>query len=61
VTLFNRGVTQPELFDSLIRLRGDRDTDVAALESDHWDVVYNMSAFHPDQVVRSARTARCEL
>lgn len=54
VTLFNRGVTQPHLFDSLVRLRGDRDSDVAALEGGDWDVVYDLSAFHPDQVVRSA-------
>ncbi|MFF1530014.1 NAD-dependent epimerase/dehydratase family protein [Cellulomonas sp. NPDC058312] len=54
VTLFNRGVTQPDLFDSLVRLRGDRDGDVSALEGHAWDVVFDLSAFHPDQVDRTA-------
>lgn len=54
VTLFNRGVTQPDLFDSLERLRGDRDGDVSALEGRTWDVVFDLSAFHPDQVDRTA-------
>lgn len=54
VTLFNRGVTQPDLFDSLERLRGDRDGDVSALEGRTWDVVFDLSAFHPDQVARTA-------
>lgn len=54
VTLFNRGVTQPDLFDSLVRLRGDRDGDVKALEGHTWDVVFDLSAFHPDQIDRTA-------
>lgn len=54
VTLFNRGVTQPALFDSLARLRGDRDGDVSALEGRTWDVVFDLSAFHPNQIDRTA-------
>ncbi len=54
VTLFNRGVTQPDLFASLPRLRGDRDADVSALAGQQWDVVYDLSAFHPDQITRTA-------
>lgn len=54
VTLFNRGVTNPDLFDSLVRLRGDRDSDVSALAGHEWDVVYDLSAFHPGQIARSA-------
>ncbi|MFV0374849.1 NAD-dependent epimerase/dehydratase family protein [Microbacterium sp.] len=54
VTLFNRGITQPEVFGSLERLRGDRDGDVSALDGRTWDVVFDLSAFHPDQVDRTA-------
>ncbi len=54
VTLFNRGVTGPGLFDSLVRLRGDRDSDVSALEGRTWDVVFDLSGFHPDQIDRTA-------
>ncbi|KGM13449.1 epimerase [Cellulomonas bogoriensis 69B4 = DSM 16987] len=55
VTLFNRGLTGPDLFASSVRLRGDRDGDVSALAGGEWDVVFDLSAYHPDQVVRSAR------
>lgn len=54
VTLFNRGVTRPDLFASLAHLRGDRDADVSALAGGSWDVVYDLSGFHPDQVDRTA-------
>lgn len=54
VTLFNRGVTQPNLFESLARLRGDRNGDVSALKGHTWDVVFDLSAFHPDHVDRTA-------
>lgn len=61
VTLFNRGVTQPDLFNSLERLRGDRNGDVSALEGRTWDVVFDLSAFHPDQIDRTAEhlVGRC--
>lgn len=54
VTLFNRGVTQPRVYESLVRLRGDRDSDTSALTGGSWDVVYDLSAFRPDQISRSA-------
>lgn len=54
VTLFNRGVTAPDLFGSLERLVGDRGGDVSALAGRTWDVVYDVSGFHPDHVDRAA-------
>ncbi|ASO21794.1 2'-hydroxyisoflavone reductase [Actinoalloteichus hoggarensis] len=54
VTLFNRGVTNPDLFASSARLRGDRDSDVTALAGHEWDVVYDLTASHPEQITRSA-------
>ncbi len=47
VTLFNRGVTNPDLFPNLETLIGDRDGDLAALESREWDVAIDNSANIP--------------
>lgn len=62
VTLFNRGVTNDELFDTVSKLRGDRDGDVAALDDGRWEVVYDLSGYHPDQIARSAAhlAQRCD-
>lgn len=54
VTLFNRGVTNPGFFGSVEHLVGDRGGDVSALAGRTWDVVYDVSAFHPDHVDRTA-------
>jgi len=50
VTLFNRGKTNPHLFPKLEKLRGDRNTDVSALEGRKFDVVVDTSAYFPRQV-----------
>jgi 2'-hydroxyisoflavone reductase len=48
VTLFNRGRTNPDLFQDLERLRGDRETgDLAALRGRTWDAVVDTSARVP--------------
>ncbi len=54
VTLFNRGRTNPGLFSSLEQLRGDRKTDLSALEGRSWDAVIDTSAYIPADVTRSA-------
>jgi 2'-hydroxyisoflavone reductase len=60
VTLFNRGVTNPELFSHLQRLRGFRsadpnDQDFSALSHRRFDVVVDVWPNDPD-VVASAAT-----
>ena len=60
VTLFNRGVTHPELFPHLEKLRGFRsadasDQDLAALAHRHFDVVVDVWPNDPE-VVASAAT-----
>jgi len=52
VSLFNRALTNPGLFPAAEQLVGDRHADVAALVGREWDVVYDLSAYHPDDVVR---------
>ena len=51
VTLFNRGVTNPELFPEAEKLRGDRTVDLEALAGREWDAVLDMATFLP-RVVR---------
>ncbi len=54
VTLFNRGRTNPQLFPDIEKLRGDRKTDLKALEGRSWDAVLDTSAYLPADVTRSA-------
>ena len=54
VTLFNRGRTNPQLFPDIEKLRGDRKTDLKALEGRRWDTVLDTSAYIPADVTRSA-------
>jgi 2'-hydroxyisoflavone reductase len=54
VTLFNRGRTNPQLFPDIEKLRGDRKTDLKALEGRKWDAVLDPSAYIPADVTRSA-------
>ncbi|MEL6499069.1 MAG: NAD-dependent epimerase/dehydratase family protein [Planctomycetota bacterium] len=61
VTLFNRGKTNPDLFDSLETLIGDRYSDYASLsaavaEGRTWDSVIDTFAYVP-QVVEDAMAA----
>ena len=60
LTLFNRGKTNPtrfdgEQFDDIEQLRGDRKSDLSALEGERrWDAVLDTSAYIPGDVTRSA-------
>jgi nucleoside-diphosphate-sugar epimerase len=61
-TLFNRGLTGADLFPDVEKLRGDRSSDLTALEGGEWDAVIDVAAYFPDDVRRSteALTARTE-
>jgi 2'-hydroxyisoflavone reductase len=54
VTLFNRGKTNPDMFQDLETLHGDRDGDIQALAGRDWDVVVDTSAYYPRVVEASA-------
>lgn len=62
VSIFNRGRTEPpffhEYFERVERLEGDRDDDLAALESGEWDAVIDNSASIPRWVRQSAGLLR---
>lgn len=55
VTLFNRGKTNPHLFPDVEKLRGDRRSDLRALEGRCWDAVVDTSGYFPKDVTASAR------
>jgi len=53
VTLFNRGRHNPDLFPNVEKLRGNRDTDIAALQGRCWDAVIDTCGNVP-RVVRTS-------
>lgn len=54
-TLFNRGLTNPDLFPKVTNLIGDRDGDLSALKRRKWDAVIDTGGFVPRVVIKSAR------
>src|ERR1700712_1306827 len=54
VSLFSRGRTNPDLFPQARKLIGDRQSDVSALIGGRWGVVFDVSAYHPDDITRVA-------
>src|SRR5688572_26914737 len=56
VTLFNRGKTNPGLFDDLEQLRGDRESgDLEALKDRTFDAVVDTSGYVPAHVEATAK------
>lgn len=55
VTLFNRGLTEPELYPTVERLIGDRDGGLEPLEGREWDAVIDTSGYVPRVVRQSVR------
>ena len=53
VTTFNRGRTDPKELPQVEKLRGDRATDLSALEGRSWDAVIDTSGFLPHVVKRT--------
>ncbi|AJD90113.1 putative isoflavone reductase [Jeotgalibacillus malaysiensis] len=54
VTLFNRGQTNTNLFPDAVKLTGDRNGDLSALEKGEWDAVIDVSGYTPSQVRKTA-------
>jgi 2'-hydroxyisoflavone reductase len=55
VSLFNRGQNNPQLFDELENLRGDRDGHLEALANRKWDSVIDTCGYFPRLVGDSVR------
>ena len=58
VTIFTRGRKSPDLPEAIIRLTGDRNGDLKALEGKRWDAVVDDSASKPEWVRQSATLLR---
>src|SRR5512147_2288368 len=54
VTLFNRGLTNPDLFRRVEKIRGDREKDLDQLKGRNWDAVIDTSGYLPRIVRMSA-------
>ena len=54
ISLFNRGISSPQLFPELERIRGDRNRDLDRLVGHRWDAVIDTSGYIPRQVQASA-------
>ncbi len=54
VTLFNRGQSNPHLFPDLVKLKGDRNGELATIEEGEWDAVVDTSGYVPRIVKMSA-------
>ncbi|HEV8052918.1 MAG TPA: NAD-dependent epimerase/dehydratase family protein [Parachlamydiaceae bacterium] len=55
VTLFNRGIQNPNIFPDIEQLHGDRDGNLEALRDRHWDAVIDTSGHVPRVVEQSAK------
>ena len=54
ISLFNRGQHNPELFEDVEKLRGDRDGGLDALRGGRWDAVIDTCGYIPRIVKESA-------
>jgi len=54
VTLFNRGLTNPDLFPQVETILGDREKDLAELLGREWDAVIDTCGYVPRIVHLSA-------
>ena len=51
IILFNRGITNPELFPDLKKIKGDRySNDINFLKNNSWDFVIDVSCFYPENL-----------
>ena len=52
ISLFNRGVTNPELFPELNRIKGDRNvlTEISQIFAEKWDCIVDLSCYYPQSL-----------
>ena len=54
LTLFNRGLTNPELFPDVEHLRGDRNKDLEVLRNRRWDAAVDTCGYTPRSMLQTA-------
>ncbi|MEP7236094.1 MAG: NAD-dependent epimerase/dehydratase family protein, partial [Ignavibacteriota bacterium] len=53
ITLFNRGITNPQIFPELRKILGDRETDdLDSVLSESWDCIVDINGYYPDSLER---------
>ena len=57
ITLFNRGKTNPELFQNVKKIHGDREKELDKLQG-HWDAVIDTCGYMPRIVRMSAEALK---
>lgn len=55
VTLFNRGITNAELYSDLDFIKGSRESDLNKLAKRKWDVVFDTCGYWPENVKSTAQ------
>ncbi|MFF0146092.1 2'-hydroxyisoflavone reductase [Amycolatopsis sulphurea] len=55
VTVFHRGETNPNLFPEARHVLGSRVGDLTSLTCGEWDVAFDLSGYHPDEVDAAAK------
>jgi 2'-hydroxyisoflavone reductase len=58
VTLFNRGLTNPDLFRTVDTISGDREKDLDQLSGEQWDAVIDTCGYFPRIVRMSAEALK---
>lgn len=58
VTLFNRGLSDPEAYSDIETIRGDRETDLERLGGRRWDAVIDTCGYRPGQLQLSTAALR---
>lgn len=63
ITLFNRGISNPNLYPDVEHITGDRKVDLSGLENGRWDAVIDTCGYEPAFVRSSAEllSARANL
>jgi len=51
LVLFNRGITNPDLFPNLQKITGERNgADIEQIRAHHWDYIIDFSCYYPDHL-----------
>jgi 2'-hydroxyisoflavone reductase len=58
ITLFNRGQSNPHLFQQVDKIQGDREKDLDLLTDEYWDVVIDTCGYFPRIVRMSAEALK---
>ena len=58
VSMFNRGMHNPELFPQVEKLRGNRAEDLSALQGKTWDAAFDTCGYVPSVVRKSVEALR---